>query len=392
VLLGFARWVAVGVCTLAVAAPASASFDLFRGSVTRAADRVNRQIAGRLLDFTRNHGCDRRLYSPALGQRRDLYVYLPPGYDGQTPFPAVLWLHGIGQDEQHFLRLIVVLDEAIRSGAMPPVVIASPDGSIRGRPALFNNGSFYVNSAAGRFEDYVVEDVWGFVRRNFAVRPERAAHLIAGVSMGGFGAFNLAFKHPDEFGSVAGIMPPLNLRYADCHGRYFANYDPSCVMLRDHLRRSEVIGRFYGVLAVRSRRLLDPLVGSRRAEAARFVAAENPIEMLHTYNIQPGEFNMFIGYGTRDEFNIDAQAEHFADVARRRGIRPEVVAIRGGSHSLRTGLALMPMFNQWITRHLGPYAPPGYSLGGWTPSAQPLCATRPAPACRGLDYFCMIGR
>jgi S-formylglutathione hydrolase FrmB len=366
----------VVVFAVALAAPAPADFDLFRGSTARAVERINRKIAGQLLDFTVNHGCDRRLYSPALGQKRDLYIYLPPGYDGQTRFPAVLWLHGIGQDEQHFLRLVLLFDEAIRSGAMPPVVIAAPDGSIRGRPALFNNGSFYVNSAAGRFGDYAVRDVWGFLRQNFAVRPEREAHVLAGVSMGGFGAFNLAFKNPDEFGNIIGIMPPLNLRYADCHGRYFANYDPNCVMFRNHLRRSEVIGRFYGVLTVRSRRLLDPLVGPRHAEATHFVAVENPIEMLATYNIQPDQFNMFIGYGTDDEFNIDAQVEHFVDVARRRGLQPDVVVVPGGRHSLQTGLAVLPALNQWMTKQLAPFTPPGYSPRSSSYRVRPLCAIR----------------
>jgi hypothetical protein len=87
---------------------------------------------------------------------------------------------------------------------------------------------------------------------------------------------------------------------------------------------------------------------------------------------------MFVGYGTRDEFNIDAQVEHFVDVARRRGIRPDVVAIRGGGHSLRTGLALMPMFNQWMMQQLGPYVPAGYSPANRVGRVRPLCEIHPA--------------
>ncbi len=58
-------------------------------------NRVNRQIHGRIVDFTHNHGADRRIWSPALQQKRDLYVYLPPGFDPCRQYPLLLWLHGV---------------------------------------------------------------------------------------------------------------------------------------------------------------------------------------------------------------------------------------------------------------------------------------------------------
>src|SRR6202035_2451276 len=108
-----------------------------------------------------------------------------------------------------------------------PFIIAAPDGSISGRASVFNGGSFFINSDAGRFEDWVATDVWNFVIQNFPIRPEREAHVIAGASMGGFGACNLGIKYRDRFHIVIGIMPALNLRYVDCHGRYFAPFDPN---------------------------------------------------------------------------------------------------------------------------------------------------------------------
>src|ERR1022692_2110852 len=69
--------------------------------------RVNRSIRGQVLDFTNNHGHDRRIWSAALGAKRDLYVYLPPGYDGVKKYPLVIFLHGASQDEQVFLTGMV---------------------------------------------------------------------------------------------------------------------------------------------------------------------------------------------------------------------------------------------------------------------------------------------
>lgn len=371
-----------------IADGASAFLSPFRDRDARRLADLNRTLAGQVLDLTANHGCDRRLFSPALGERRDVYVYLPPGYDGITQFPAILWLHPLGFDERHFLEVVADLDAGIRAGTFPPVVIAAPDGSIGGTRSFRNGGSFYANSVAGRFEDYVMADVWGFVTTNFAVRPEREARMVAGASMGGFGAFSLGFRCKGAFGHLVGVMPPLDLRYADCHGRYLAPFDPACRGERTEFPRREVIGKFlHGVLKVRSKRLLDPLVGNNglfhrdeldRSEAIREI---NPKDLLTSRDIRPGEFEMFIGYGTRDEFNIDAQVESFLEAARSRGLRPDVVVVPNGRHNHDTALAIFPHFSRWTQERLGPYAPAIDPASVRGAAVIPFCAVRPSIGC-----------
>lgn len=362
--------------------PASAQIEPFRLHRPGQVVRLNKTIAGTVHDFTDNHDADRRLHSPALGRKRDLYVYTPPGYDGTTPFPAILWLHGLANDEQSFLSVVPMFDEAIRCGQLPPVVIAAPDGSINGHPSVFNAGSFYLCGKHGDYESYIVRDVWEFVKRNFCVRPEREAHLIGGASMGGFGAFNLAFKYRQEFGAIVGILPPLNLRYGDGDGRYLTSYDPNFTTLRETDRPNEIIGRFYGVVLIRARRLTDPVIGRRHPDPTGFVATQNPLEMLDAYDVRPNEFGMFIGYGTKDEFNLAAQVESFLDAAAKRGICPEVVCIPDGRHSLKTALALFPEFSRWVSSRLAPYVPQGY-VPAAKPGMVPRTARR-APLLTGL--------
>src|SRR5262245_35182854 len=145
--------------------------------------KVNKRIQGRVIDYTANHGEDHRMWPPALGQRRDLYVYLPAGYERCQSYPFMIFLHGFAADEQSFLDLVPGLDEAICQGKMPPMIIAVPDGTVKGEPSCHQPGSFFLNSEAGSFEDYVLQDVWDFVTRKYPIRMEREAHVLAGVSM-----------------------------------------------------------------------------------------------------------------------------------------------------------------------------------------------------------------
>ncbi|HZU35335.1 MAG TPA: alpha/beta hydrolase-fold protein, partial [Gemmataceae bacterium] len=120
---------------------------------------VNSRLQGHIFDFTHNNGADHRIWSAALQQRRDLYVYVPPGFDPGRPYPILLWLHGILEDEQAFVtdHIAEVFDRAIVQGQLPPLIIAVPDGTVDGRPSFLRPGSFFINSEAGQFEDYLLE-------------------------------------------------------------------------------------------------------------------------------------------------------------------------------------------------------------------------------------------
>jgi len=325
----------------------------------RKLERINRRLQGTLVDYTHNHGADRRIWSEALQQKRDMYVYLPPGFDPGQRYPLVIWLHGFGQDEHSFADYVAPrIDEAILRGQLPPHIMAAPDGSFDGHPCMLTAGSFFMNSPAGRFEDYVIDDVWNFLVQNYPIRPEREAHVLAGVSMGGGSAFNLGIKYRDRFGVVVGLLPPLNTRWLDCHCRYMTKFDPCCWGWRtDFSKRNEVVGRFYGVVTIRSKRITDPLYGRRVVPTLEQVSRENPIEMLTAYNVQNGDLAMFIGYGGRDQFDIDAQVESFLYVARQRGIHIRVVYVPNGKHDMRTAFSIVPELFQWLDERLRPYSP-----------------------------------
>jgi S-formylglutathione hydrolase FrmB len=280
-----------------------------------------------------------------------------------------LWLHGFAQDEQSFLRdAVEPLDHAIVEGCLPPVIIAAPDGSFPGEPCILSAGSFFLNSKAGRYEDFLIQDVWPFLLQNYPIRPEREAHVLAGASMGGGAAYNLGIKYRDCFGIVIGIFPPLNTRWMDCHGRYMRTFDPCCWGWRtDFSHRWEVVGRFYGVVTIRLGHVVTPLYG-RGPDVAELVSRENPIEMLDSYSVQPGDLAMYVGYAGRDQFNIDAQAESFLFAARERGLCVAVGYDPRGKHDSSTALRLLPGVLDWLRPQLAPYAP--YAVLGprcWKP-------------------------
>jgi hypothetical protein len=312
-------------------------------------------IQGTIVDLTNNHGCDHRFWSRSLYEKRDMYIYLPPGYDCHQAYPVMIYLHGFATDEQSFLMLVPLIDAAICKGKLPPMIIAAPDGSLDGHGCCKRPGSFWINSNAGYYEDYVLLDVWDYLTHHYAIRPERCAHVLAGVSMGGFGAFNLGIRHRNHFGVVAGIFPPLNLRWQDCNSNPRAPFDPRSWSWRAAFDcEHEVLARF-GFETVRLGNVIRPVFGSGD-EALAQIIENNPIELIDRTHLKNGELQMFVAYGCKDEFNIDAQVESFLYLCKHRGIGLHVACDPNGRHDAETAMRFAPAIIDWLAERLAPYS------------------------------------
>jgi S-formylglutathione hydrolase FrmB len=309
-------------------------------------ERFNARLHGQVIDFTRNHRRDNRIWSNSLQEKRELYVYLPPHYDPRKAYPLVIFLHGAAQDEAFFLQAQVQnFDQAIAAGMLPPVIVAAPDGSYRGRVSLIKPATFFANSRLGRFEDWIMDDVWQFMHHNFSIRPEREAHALIGISMGGTAAFSFAIKHKERIKTAVGVHPLLNLRWVDCQGRYQAPFDPNCWGERTRLRGFEVLGR-RRLFTLRFGDVYAPLFG-HGVQGAQGLATINPLDLMERLDLRPGELDLMAAYGGRDEFNVAAQVESFVYRARERGIAVDITHDPHGTHNLSTGMKFLPDIMNW---------------------------------------------
>ena len=195
--------------TLAVVSSAQAQLSNFIDL-----EKVNGRLAGQVVDHTNNHGSDRRVFSPILGMPRDLYVYLPPGYDPSRAYSLVLFFHMANVDEHYFIgsNALKELDDLIVRGEFPPAIVACADGTYNGWDRFHKKHSLYVNGLAGRFEDHILREVVPFLMANYSTRPERQAHALIGLSAGAYGAMGLAMQHRDVFGSIATLAGPINMQ------------------------------------------------------------------------------------------------------------------------------------------------------------------------------------
>jgi S-formylglutathione hydrolase FrmB len=152
----------------------------------------------------RGHLFTRTLWSSALGRKERVLVYVPPGYlGGRGTYPLAILLHGVPGKPEDFLAhgMVSELDAQMAAGRVAPFVVALPQGGDRATDD--NEWADSTQRPDERWESYLATDVLGFVQSHFRVRTDARGHAIAGLSMGGFGAMNVALHHRDRFDAVA---------------------------------------------------------------------------------------------------------------------------------------------------------------------------------------------
>jgi len=164
-------------------------------------------------------------------------VVLPQDYQEHPSqqYPLLYMLHGHGRapTESNQNRHLA---EYVR---LYHWIVVMPDGK----------DSYYTNAAersGARFEDYIVQDLISDVESKFRALPKRNGRMLAGISMGGFGAEKIGLRHPETYRLIGALSSP-----ADATRRKFSYRRPV---------NSYVFWKNFGPMGSQTRRDNDPFL------------------------------------------------------------------------------------------------------------------------------------
>lgn len=246
---------------------------------------------------------------------------LPPSYDGDKSrrYPVLYLLHGLGDNEQTLLRSggFDTVQDLWESHKLREFLIVTPAAG----------ESFYIDSRDGRvlYEDFLLREFLPYIESHYRIRAGRASRAISGISMGGYGALHLAFRHPELFGSVSAHSAAL-----------IRSNDLPAVSLGAAPEPANV-------------RLLGNVFGAPFDRA--YWDKNSPLVLAHSANLSG--VKIYFDCGAQDDygFNVGAQALH--DVLTSRHI-PHEFHLYPGGHTWEYFAAHLPASLQFHSRAFGP--------------------------------------
>lgn len=148
-----------------------------------------------------------RFFSDVLGLSTSMTVILPEpartqiGMKGTMkagPYPTLYLLHGMSDDDSIWLRRTSIERYVAEMG----LAVVMPQVGL----------SFYTDMAEGnRYWTFVSEELPQMCRSFFPLSDRREDNFVAGLSMGGYGAFKLALRRPDIFSAAASLSGALDV-------------------------------------------------------------------------------------------------------------------------------------------------------------------------------------
>jgi S-formylglutathione hydrolase FrmB len=212
--------------------------------------------------------------SKILGHPVAYCVLLPPSYDTEKSrrYPILYLLHGLGDNEQMLIHSggFNLVEDLWERNQLGDLLIVTPDGG----------SSFYIDSRDGhrRYEDFFLREFLPQIEKRYRTQAGRASRGIAGISMGGYGAMHLAFRHPELFGSLG------------AHSAALLEKLPT-VTLSDsrQLARARILGDVFGSP-------LDPV----------FWKQNDPLTIARTASL--AGLQIYFDCGSEDDFGFDAGA------------------------------------------------------------------------------------
>lgn len=237
--------------------------------------------------------------SPSLGSQMKFAVHLPPSYDKDTNrrFPVLYFLHGMNGNETEYEKRGVAgtVDKLRESGKIGEMIVIAPAGG----------NSFYLNAKSGvRYEDAIIKDLIPHIEKTYRTAGKPSGRAIQGLSMGGFGAMMLAFKHPEMFSSVTAHSSALFAELPKATGTD---------------RRSQFLARMVGNL------FGDP-------PDDQFFKANNPLDLAESNAaaIKKAGLKIYFDVGEQDRYGFQDSNKLFDERLKKVGLEHEFHLFPGG--------------------------------------------------------------
>lgn len=176
-------------------------------------------------------------YSKELGRQVEVELIRPADAPGNAARLPLLILND-GQDNGA-LQLVDRLTALTRNLDIPPILVAAVKAGDRmqeyglsARPDFLGRGK-----KSSAYASFVIQELVPHLMNKYAVIPDSGSHAIAGYSLGGLSALDIAWNHPTVFSKVGVFSGSLWWRKRDTRSPFYS--DDRDRLMHQQIRKSK---------------------------------------------------------------------------------------------------------------------------------------------------------
>ncbi len=251
-------------------------------------------------------------YSNLLGRDVEVILLLPPGLSESSMKYPLLLLND-GQDMEK-LQLKSTLEDLVGNSAIEKIIVAGVVAGDRMQEygVAIKHDYLKRGTQAKAYASYITTELIPYLIYKYPISPSVQNHVVAGCSMGGLSAIDLAWNHPDIFQKVGVFSGSFWWRRRDSNSVFYSDQ-------RDRLMQRQV------------RR-------SKKKEGLKFWFQTGKLDEQNDRN----------NNGVID--SIDDTLDLIVELTKK-GYRPfhdiQYYEMPEGTHSIETWAAAMPEFLRW---------------------------------------------
>jgi enterochelin esterase-like enzyme len=250
------------------------------------------------------------IHSNLLNRNVDVNILTPVVLD-LPAYPLLLLNDGQDMDG---LSIKNAVEELVQKQQIPPIIIAGVVAADRLQEYGVASRKDYLKrgSRAKAYSTYISSELLPFIRHRYPISGDPAHRVIAGCSMGGLSALDIAWNHPDLFEKVGAFSGSFWWRKRNSHSMFYSDH-------RDRLMHQEIRH-------------------GKKKENLKFWLQTGALDEMGDRNKN----------GVID--SIDDTLDLIAELTKK-GYRPfhdiQYVEMKEGRHNLETWAEAMPVFLKW---------------------------------------------
>ena len=137
-----------------------------------------------------------KLFSDSLNKATEVNIIIPENNRGRVP--VLYLLHGLSGDHGIWMRMTSIERYAEKMG----IAVVMPDG----------DRSFYTDMQNGaNYQQYISEELRRKICSMLSISNKRDENFIAGLSMGGYGAYKISLSNPQKYCFAASLSGGLDI-------------------------------------------------------------------------------------------------------------------------------------------------------------------------------------